>query len=214
MTGSPSGREAELPQPSTTRWPARAKAFARWSSKASRDRQDDSVLRAGIERAREAGVRVLACRSVQVESRMSFAGLGDLLASVDTTELGPLPGPQRHALQVALLREEPTHEPVTPRWSAPRCSRCLAPWRRTRRSWWRSTTRSGWIAPARGGSNSLCAVWEQSACPAWPRCGPITTAAGRSCSRRCPASGSAACAWARCHPTLCMKRSRSGWARR
>jgi hypothetical protein len=74
-----------------------------------------TVLQAAIGRARDAGFRVLACRSVQAETRMSFTNLGDLLASVEAIELESLPPPQRHALEVALLRAEPTSVPATQR---------------------------------------------------------------------------------------------------
>jgi hypothetical protein len=49
---------------------------------------------------------VLSCRAAQAESRLSFAGLGDLLAPVDPETFAGLPGPQRRALEVALLRAE------------------------------------------------------------------------------------------------------------
>lgn len=57
--------------------------------------------------------RVLACRPSPNETRLSFAGLVDLLLSVDDVELAALPTPQRRALNVALLRAEP-HDPVDP----------------------------------------------------------------------------------------------------
>ncbi len=74
-----------------------------------------TVLDEGVRRARAAGFRVLFCRAAEAESGMSFAGLGDLLALVEPAELTPLPAPQRRALEIALLREEPTGEPNTQR---------------------------------------------------------------------------------------------------
>src|SRR5262249_24963861 len=49
-------------------------------------------------------VRVLACRAAEAESALAYAALGDLVGELG---LPPLPEPQRHALAVALLREEP-----------------------------------------------------------------------------------------------------------
>ncbi|WP_053225682.1 helix-turn-helix transcriptional regulator [Solirubrobacter soli] len=51
--------------------------------------------------------RVLSCRPVEAETQLAYAALGDLLASLGDDELSSLPGPQRHALEVALLRVEP-----------------------------------------------------------------------------------------------------------
>ena len=51
--------------------------------------------------------RVLACRPVEAETQLAYAALGDLLAELSGEELAALPDPQRHALEVALLRVEP-----------------------------------------------------------------------------------------------------------
>ena len=51
--------------------------------------------------------RVLSCRPVEAETQLAYAALGDLLAELADEELAALPGPQRHALEVALLRAEP-----------------------------------------------------------------------------------------------------------
>src|SRR5689334_24870823 len=56
------------------------------------------------EAVARAPMRVLACRPAEAESSLAYAALGDL---VGDRELPPLPEPQRHALAVALLREEP-----------------------------------------------------------------------------------------------------------
>ena len=66
---------------------------------------------AGIEMARERGWWVLTCRPVQSEVALSFSALGDLLELVPGEVLAGLPGPQRRALEVALLRAEPGPEP-------------------------------------------------------------------------------------------------------
>ncbi|HEV3067750.1 MAG TPA: LuxR family transcriptional regulator [Streptosporangiaceae bacterium] len=66
---------------------------------------------AGIDQARGRGWQVLTCRPVQSEAALSFSALGDLLEPVPEAALGALPGPQRRALDVALLRAEPGPEP-------------------------------------------------------------------------------------------------------
>jgi hypothetical protein len=66
-----------------------------------------ALLDAGIADARERGVRVLAAQPAGAEVKLAFAGLGDLLDGVAGSELTPLHAPQRHALEVALLRAEP-----------------------------------------------------------------------------------------------------------
>jgi DNA-binding SARP family transcriptional activator/DNA-binding CsgD family transcriptional regulator len=65
-----------------------------------------TVWRAGVARAGGHGYRVLSCRAAPAETRLSFAGLTDLLTTVDTEAFNALPGPQRRALDVALLRAE------------------------------------------------------------------------------------------------------------
>jgi DNA-binding CsgD family transcriptional regulator len=62
---------------------------------------------AGVEAARERGLRVLSARASDAEAQHSFAALIDLLDGVETEEL-TLPVPQRRALEIALLRAEPT----------------------------------------------------------------------------------------------------------
>jgi DNA-binding CsgD family transcriptional regulator len=70
---------------------------------------------AGIAEAEERGLRVLTARPVASETGLSHAALGDLLASV-VDEVGQgIPAPQRHALDVALLRAAPGSGPVDPR---------------------------------------------------------------------------------------------------
>ena len=66
---------------------------------------------AGIDQARRRGWRVLTCRPVQAEAALSLSALGDLLEPVPDAVLSELPGPQRRALDVALLRAEPGPEP-------------------------------------------------------------------------------------------------------
>ena len=66
---------------------------------------------AGIDQARHRGWQVLTCRPVQPEAALSFSALGDLLEPVPEAAFSGLPGPQRRALDVALLRAEPGPEP-------------------------------------------------------------------------------------------------------
>jgi hypothetical protein len=54
---------------------------------------------------------VLSCRPVQSEAPLSFSALGDLFDAVPESGLAGLPGPQRRAIDVALLRAEPGPEP-------------------------------------------------------------------------------------------------------
>ncbi|HEV8420435.1 MAG TPA: AAA family ATPase, partial [Actinomycetota bacterium] len=62
-----------------------------------------------VATARRQGFRVLACRPVQSETRLSYGGIGDLLEEVLDDVLPSLPEPQRNALEVALLRAAATH---------------------------------------------------------------------------------------------------------
>ncbi len=64
-----------------------------------------TVWKEGVAGALQKSYGILACRPVEAETRLSYAALGDLLESVLEEALPGLPGPQRHALEVALLRE-------------------------------------------------------------------------------------------------------------
>jgi DNA-binding NarL/FixJ family response regulator len=70
-----------------------------------------TLWEAGIDLARRRGFRVLSTRGSGAETRLSFAGLIDLLDEVGPEELAGLPSPQVHALEVALLRSVPTGDP-------------------------------------------------------------------------------------------------------
>ncbi len=63
---------------------------------------------AAVAIGRERGCRVLVTRPAAAESRLAFAGLGDLLGRVLDDVLSALPAPQADALQVALLLERPS----------------------------------------------------------------------------------------------------------
>ncbi len=65
-----------------------------------------------VRRARERDATVLAARPAESEAKLSFAGLTDLLSAVEPGAFATaLPAPQRHALEVALLRAETTRPP-------------------------------------------------------------------------------------------------------
>jgi DNA-binding CsgD family transcriptional regulator len=73
-----------------------------------------SVWREGTARAQAGGYRVLTARPVGAEVRLSFAGLGDLLAEPAIDTLPRLPAPQRRALEAALALAD-ADEPPDPR---------------------------------------------------------------------------------------------------
>ena len=69
---------------------------------------------AAVETGRGRGLRVLAARASDADTQLSFAALIDLLDGVDEDELATLPPPRRHALEVALLRAQPSGAPPEP----------------------------------------------------------------------------------------------------
>ena len=66
-----------------------------------------TLWQAAVAAARERGYCVLTCRPAGSEVQLSFAALGDLLEDVLDETLTELPRPQRRALEVALLLEDP-----------------------------------------------------------------------------------------------------------
>jgi DNA-binding CsgD family transcriptional regulator len=66
-----------------------------------------TVLAAAREAARHRSYRILSCRTAETEAQLSFAALRDLLDDAFEEVAPGLPAPQRHALAVAMLREEP-----------------------------------------------------------------------------------------------------------
>jgi DNA-binding CsgD family transcriptional regulator len=66
-----------------------------------------TVWRALLDGAAARSTRLLACQPVASETKLSHAALADLLADAADEVLPRLPEPQRRALAVALLREEP-----------------------------------------------------------------------------------------------------------
>jgi DNA-binding CsgD family transcriptional regulator len=74
-----------------------------------------TMWHAAIAAALDRGARLLTTRAAETEARLAFSGLGDLLGDVDDSVLDELPGPQRRALDVALLRAEPDDAGADPR---------------------------------------------------------------------------------------------------
>src|SRR6516162_8365792 len=70
-----------------------------------------TVWAAGVADAAARSYLVLSSRPAESEATLSFAGLGDLLGEVLDQVLTGLPPPQQHALQVALLRQDPPGRP-------------------------------------------------------------------------------------------------------
>jgi DNA-binding CsgD family transcriptional regulator len=66
-----------------------------------------TVWRRGVEEARQRGYRVLDSSAAVSEATLSFTTLRDLLEVAFDEVADGLPPPQRHALEVALLRAEP-----------------------------------------------------------------------------------------------------------
>ncbi len=60
----------------------------------------------GVRRAGERGWTVLSAAPSGAEARLSYAGLTDLLASVEASSFDALPGMQQRALEVALVRAD------------------------------------------------------------------------------------------------------------
>lgn len=74
-----------------------------------------TIWQEAIRRARGTRITVLACHPAAAETRMPFAALGDLLEPVADEALRYLLGPQRHALEVALLRAASDWSPPSQR---------------------------------------------------------------------------------------------------
>jgi hypothetical protein len=72
-----------------------------------------TLWEAGIAVGRKRGWRVLRARPSGADTQLSFAALIDLFDRFDTAGL-PVRGPQLAALEVALLRAEPTGAPPPP----------------------------------------------------------------------------------------------------
>jgi DNA-binding CsgD family transcriptional regulator len=73
-----------------------------------------TLWRHGVEVARARGFTLLLCRPLELDMRVPFAGLRDLLAGVLDEVLAVLPGPQRRALGAALRLADPPGGPPEP----------------------------------------------------------------------------------------------------
>jgi DNA-binding CsgD family transcriptional regulator len=65
-----------------------------------------ALWRAGVDRAREQGLRALISRPAEAESGLAYVGLDDLLEGTLADVLPALPPPRRRVLEVALLLED------------------------------------------------------------------------------------------------------------
>jgi DNA-binding CsgD family transcriptional regulator len=74
-----------------------------------------TLFQEALRRAEASGFRVLACRPTASEAALSLVAVADLLDAVPERAWEGLPGPQRRALEVALLRIEPGERPVDQR---------------------------------------------------------------------------------------------------
>src|SRR5688572_24980228 len=63
-----------------------------------------TLWNAGVGSARDRRYRVVTARPTEVETGLAFASLGDLLSPLLDTPSSALPGPQREALDAALMR--------------------------------------------------------------------------------------------------------------
>ena len=67
-----------------------------------------TVWRDAVRLADERGYLTLTCHPAQAETALAFASLADLLQPIDDRAIAALPAPQRHAVEVALLRAGPS----------------------------------------------------------------------------------------------------------
>jgi AAA ATPase-like protein len=74
-----------------------------------------TLWRAAVEAASGRGLRVLSSRPAESERALAHAGLGDLFDGALADVLPHLTAPQRRALEVALLVEDPAGRPVDAR---------------------------------------------------------------------------------------------------
>jgi hypothetical protein len=73
------------------------------------------IWREALDVARQRGFRVLVGQPAGGEVRLAFAALGDLLEDLPHATLASLPAPQRRALRIALLAEDPDDGPFVQR---------------------------------------------------------------------------------------------------
>jgi DNA-binding CsgD family transcriptional regulator len=66
-----------------------------------------TIWETGVQMAQARGWLVLRSRPARAEQGMTLGGLTDAFGGIDPADIARLPEPQRHALDVALLRAEP-----------------------------------------------------------------------------------------------------------
>jgi hypothetical protein len=71
-----------------------------------------TIWLAGVEAARERGLRVLVSRPAEAERELAHVVLGDLFEGVLDDVLPALAAPRRHALEFALLAGDAPEQPV------------------------------------------------------------------------------------------------------
>jgi hypothetical protein len=74
-----------------------------------------TLWRAGVQTAEDAGCRLLRSEPSASETDLSFAGLSDLLGELLPGSAAGIPGPQREALEIALLLRPAGPQPPTAR---------------------------------------------------------------------------------------------------
>lgn len=67
-----------------------------------------AIWRTATERSAQRAGRILRSAPAESERRLTLGGLTDLLSDVTDAELASLPSVQRHALEIAVLRAEPS----------------------------------------------------------------------------------------------------------
>jgi hypothetical protein len=124
---------------------------------------------AGVQRAESRSARVLACRGLEAEASLSFAGLSDLLAeSFDRVRSSLIPV-RRRALETALLLDEPGEDVPDGRLiglALLDAIRYLA----GARSWLQSTISSGSTSRRSPRSASRSGAFAASVSASWRRC--------------------------------------------
>ena len=121
-----------------------------------------TLWEAATAAAGDIGFRVLSARPLEVETRISFAAAGDLLAGVLDEVASELPDPQRRALEVALALRDADGVPPAPEAIAFAFLKALRLLARRGPRWSRSTTSSGSTSRQRPSWPTPRADWATS----------------------------------------------------